>query len=218
MERVPIDGGKETIQALLDLGYRQAPYITQKSTVDRGHVLHKPDHGIIIIQEEKPRRDCVHDEYDDSILDNVRYVIHCIARIGVNNARSCCGLINDYDFIFAITDYGKFLNLVKSGREGFDWLIYNTYVDARNDDWPMNKTPYPAAIDFTKWESVIGDNILTPSPMLKEYLEEQEKIYRCAREAMERIEAAAREPHGWGGDGPFQGTVENFLSYLFRLF
>jgi hypothetical protein len=216
MGQFPI-GGKETIGALLDLGYRQAPYYVQKPAVDGGYVLHKPDHGIIIIQEERPRRGCVYDEYDDSILDNVQCVIHCTARIGVESAQSRRGLINDYDFIFAVTDYEKFVNLVKLGREDFDWLIYNTYVDARNDDWPLSKAPYPAAINFTKWELVIGDRRVNPGPVLKEYSEMQERFYRSAKEGMER-NAAARELHARGGGRQFQGTVEDFLSYLSGLF
>ncbi|KAK1248476.1 hypothetical protein MKX08_006696 [Trichoderma sp. CBMAI-0020] len=213
MGRIPI-AGKETIQALLDLGGRQAPHYVQKPTVDGGYVLRKPDHGIIIIQEKKPRTGCVYDEYNGSILDKIQCVIHCTARIGVKSARSCCGLINDYDFIFAVTDYEKFVNLVDSGREDFDWLIYNTYVDARNDDWHLTKTPYPAAIDFTKWELVIGDRIRNPGPMLKEYCETQAEFYRSAKEEMERNDAAAREPRG----RQFQGTVEDFLSYLSSFF
>lgn len=217
MERDLIDGGEETLNAILALGYRQAAFITQKSTVDEGYVIHKPDHGIIIILEDEPRRGCVYDKFDDSILDKIRHVIHCTARIGVKSARSCCGLVNDYNFIFALTDFEKFRNLVKSGREDFDWLIYNTYVDARKDDWPLSKTPYPAAIDFTKWENVIGDEIMDPCPRLKKYLEIQEEYYGSDGEMMDHIDAVAREPQGLGGDRQPQATVEKLLSYLFRL-
>jgi hypothetical protein len=211
-----IDGGKETLRALLDLGYRQTPFITQKSTVDGGYVIHKPDHGIIIILEEEPRRGCIYDEFDGSILDNIRHVIHCTARISVKSAQSCRRLANNYNFIFALTDFEKFRNLVKSGREDVDWLIYNIYVDARKNDWSLGKTLYPAALYFTKWENVIGDQILTPCPRLKEYLETQEEFYGCDREAMNRIDAAAGEPQGLGGDQQFEATVERLLSYLFR--
>ncbi|KAL7898066.1 hypothetical protein HDV63DRAFT_404192 [Trichoderma sp. SZMC 28014] len=203
MDRIP-PGGRETIRALYKLGDGLAPYYVQEPSVDGGYVLRKPDHGVIIIREEKPRSGCAYDEFDTSILENVRCIIYCIADIGVESARHCDGgLINDYEFIFAVTDYEKFANLVKSGREDFDWLIYNTCVDARNDDSPLRKTPYPASVEFTEWELVIGDRILNPGPGLKDYCERQKDFREDMRRQWEEHHRA-RHPQ-------FHGTVADLL-------
>lgn len=114
MGRIPPNAWQEVVDALRDLGYnRFAPYLVQKPTVlDGGYVLRKPDHGVIIIQEEKPRQGCAYDEYEDSTLENEDFVIYCTARIGVQMFRSCRGLINDYDFVFKAVDEPKAIGVI----------------------------------------------------------------------------------------------------------
>lgn len=108
-----------------------SPIITQKSTVDGGYVIHKPDHGIILFLGEEPRRGCVYDEFDGNVLDNIRHVIYCTARIGVKSAQSSCGLANDYKLHICCYRLWEISEFDQVRARGF-WLAHLQYLCRRS--------------------------------------------------------------------------------------